>query len=146
MTSRFNQLVARWIVLALGVMIAAALVPGIDFDGFGTLVVVAVLLSLLNSVLKPLLVLFAFPFIVATLGLGMVVINAFLFLLAGRLVQGFHVAGFFSALGGGLVVSATNMAAGLFVNRRPPGPPPPPWSGPPPRPGPPPGKGDVIDI
>ena len=50
------------------------------------------------------------------------------------------------ALGGGLVVSATNMAAGLFVNRRPPGPPPPPWSGPPPRPGPPPGKGDVIDI
>jgi putative membrane protein len=142
MTSRFNQLVVRWFVLAVGVMLAAAFVPGIASDGGVPLVVVAILLSFLNAVLKPLLVLFTFPFILVTLGLGMVVINAFLFLLAGRLVHGFHVDGFGSACWGAIVVSLTNMAAGLFRDRRPPGPRPPhaPGSAPPP------GNGDVIDI
>jgi putative membrane protein len=143
MTSRFNQLIARWFVLALGVMLAAMFVPGIDCDGGRALVVVAILLSLFNAVLKPLLVLFTLPFILVTMGLGMVVINAFLFLLAGRLVAGFHVEGFWSALGGALVVSVTNMLASLVRRRRPPGPPPPRATDPRP---PPPGKGEVIDI
>jgi putative membrane protein len=145
MTPRFSQLLVRWFVLALGVMISASIVPGIDCDGGRALIVVAILLSLFNAVLKPLLVVFTLPFILVTMGLGMVVINALLFLWAGRLVQGFHVASFWSALGGALVVSATDFAAGLF-RRRPP-PPPPPGFGPPPE-GPrrPIASDDVIDI
>jgi putative membrane protein len=141
MNSGTSNLFVRWLVLALGVVFAATFVPGIGCDGASALIVGTLLLSLFNAVLKPLLVLFTLPFIVVTMGLGMLVINAFLFLLVGRLVHGFHVDGFWSALGGSLVVSATNVAAGLFKGR----PPRPPRSGAG-RSNQPAGSGDVIDI
>lgn len=134
------QLIVRWTILALGVTIATRIVPGIRCDDAGTLLVVVVLLSLFNAVLKPLLVLFTLPFILVTLGLGMLLINAFLFLLVSRLVDGFQVASFWAALGGSLIVSVTNLLlAGLFRGG-PRGP-----RGGPPRP-PPARGGDVIDI
>jgi putative membrane protein len=115
------NLLARWLVLALGVLIATRMVPGIRCDGGATLVVVVVLLSFCNAVLRPLLLLFTLPFIVVTMGLGVVVINALLFLLVGKLVDGFHVAGFWPAVGGSLVVSVTNLLLSLFLRgRRPP--------------------------
>lgn len=116
------NLLARWLFLALGVLIATRIVPGIRCDSGATLVVVVVLLSLFNAVLRPLLLLFTLPFILVTLGLGVVVINALLFLLVGRLVEGFHVAGFWPAVGGSLVVSFTNLLLSVFLrgNRRPP--------------------------
>jgi putative membrane protein len=141
MTSRLAQLLARWLLLALGVMLATRLIPGIRCDSPGTLIVVAIVLSLCNSVLRPLLVLFTLPFILLTLGLGMVVINAFLFLLVARLVDGFYVAGFWPAVGGSLVVSATGfvvhqlLGAGGPRRPRPPRTPPGGSQGP-----------DVIDI
>lgn len=135
MRSSLPQWLARWIVLALGVMLAAKLVPGIRCDSGFALVCVVLVLSLVNAVLKPVLVLFTLPFILVTMGLGMVVINALLFLFAAWLVDGFHVAGFWSAAGGAIVVSATNFVAGRLFK-----PPPPP-----PRP-PPAGPGEVIDV
>jgi len=98
----------RWGVLALGVALAAHIVPGIGYHDFTTLVVVVLLLSFFNLFLKPLLVLFTLPFIVMTMGLGLIVINALLFLFVGWLVNGFYVSGFWSALGGACVVSVTN--------------------------------------
>lgn len=112
MKSPFTQLLLRWLVLALGVMLATRIVPGIQCNDGGTLVVVVLLLSFFNAILKPLLVLFTLPFIVITMGLGVVVINALLFLFVGELVNGFEVDGFWTALLGSLVVSATN----LFVS------------------------------
>src|SRR5476649_362380 len=94
MGSPLLQLFLRWMILALGVALATKLVPGIRCDDGGTLLMVAVVLSFFNSFLKPLLVLFTLPFILVTMGVGMVVINALLFLFAGRLVSGFYVAGF----------------------------------------------------
>lgn len=122
MNSAFKQLLVRWIVLALGVMLATKLVRGIHCDDGMTLIVVVLLLSFFNAILKPLLVLFTLPFIIVTMGLGVVVINALLFLLVGHMVQGFHVAGFWSAVGGSLVVSVTNLLVSAFVrsNRPPP--------------------------
>ena len=119
------NLLARWLVLALGVLIATRIVPGIRCDGGSTLLVVVVLLSFCNAVLRPLLLLFTLPFIVVTMGLGVVVINALLFLLVGKLVEGFHVTGFWPAVGGSLVVSVTNLLVSLFLRGRrpPPGPP-----------------------
>lgn len=133
-----SQLLMRWLVLALGVMLATRLVPGIHCDDGLTLFVVVVLLSFFNAILKPMLVLFTLPFIIVTMGLGVVVINALLFLLVGRLVSGFEVAGFWPAVGGSLVVSITNWLASAFVRNA--GAPPKP---PPPKP---PRNDDVIDV
>jgi putative membrane protein len=142
----FINLLARWAVLALGVTLATRLVDGITCDDNGTLLTVVVLLSLFNAVLKPLLLLFTLPFIVLTLGLGVLVINALLFLWVGKLVQGFHVAGFWPALWGALILSVTNWAvSAMFRNSGPR----PPRRGSPPAPPPPAGGGkggDVIDI
>ena len=125
MRSSFNQLLLRWLVLALGVILATRLIPGIRCDDGGTLIAVVLLLSLLNAILKPVLVLFTLPFILLTMGLGMVVINALLFLLAGRLVHGFHVDSFGAAIGGALVISVTNFILSRLTRGTPPPPPPP---------------------
>ncbi|HMD60402.1 MAG TPA: phage holin family protein [Opitutaceae bacterium] len=139
MNSPFARLVVRWLVLALGVVMATRLVPGIHCSDVGALVAVVVLLSFFNAILRPILVLFTLPFIIVTMGLGIVVINAILFLFVGRIVDGFTVAGFWPAVGGSLVVSATNFVVSAVVRTsgaRGGGPPPRP-----PAPGP-----DVIDI
>ena len=115
MNSPIAQLFVRWLVLALGVMLATKIVPGIACDDGVTLLTVVVLLSFLNAILKPLLVLFTLPFILVTMGLGVVLINALLFLLVGRLVSGFHVDGFWAAFFGSLVVSITNLLVSSFV-------------------------------
>ena len=109
MNHSLGNWLVRWGVLALGVALAAHIVPGIDYHhDFTTLVLVVLLLSFFNLFLKPLLVLFTLPFIVLTMGLGLIVINALLFLFVGWLVKGFQVDGFWSALGGACVVSVTN--------------------------------------
>ena len=115
MNLAFSQLLMRWVILALGVMLATKLGIGIRSDSGSTLLVVVVLLSFFNAILKPLMVLFTLPFILLTLGLGMVVINALLFLLVAKLVDGFYVASFWSAVGGALVVSVTNLVLNLFT-------------------------------
>ncbi len=117
--SSFLQLLLRWAVLAIGVVLATKLVPGIRCDDGATLLVVVILLSFFNAILKPLLVLFTLPFILLTLGLGIIVINAFLFLLVGRLVEGFYVASFWSAVGGAIIVSVTNMLLSGFTRSKP---------------------------
>jgi len=122
------NLVVRWLILAAGVALSTWLVPGIRCDSGVTLVVVVLLLSLFNAILKPLLVVFTLPFVVLSLGLGVWLINAFLFLLVGRLVEGFHVRDFWSALWGALIISVTNIVlSGMFRTRvvvqRPPPPP-----------------------
>lgn len=125
MRSPLFSLLVRWLVLALGVMLATRIVPGISCDNGGTLVAVVLLLSFFNAILKPLLVLFTLPFILVTMGLGVVMINALLFLLVARLVDGFQVQGFWSAVLGSLVISLTNLLLSSFT-RTPPRPPAPP--------------------
>ena len=115
MNSALSQLFMRWAILALGVMLATKLGIGIRCDSGSTLLVVVVLLSFFNAILKPLMVLFTLPFILLTLGLGMVVINALLFLLVARLVDGFYVASFWSAVGGAIVVSVTTLILNVFT-------------------------------
>jgi len=117
----FVNLLVRWLVLALGVILATRLVSGVQYDTVGSLVAVVVLLSLFNTFLKPLLVLFTLPFIVITMGLGMVVINALLFLLVGRLVPGFQVPTFGAAFWCAVIVSLTNLGVSrLLAGPKPP--------------------------
>lgn len=125
MNNAFVNLLVRWLVLAVGVILSTKLVPGISCTDGPTLLVVVVLLSLFNAVLKPLLMLFTLPFIILSLGIGIWLINSLLFYGVGRLVNGFHVAGFGSAMVGALIVSITSMVMNrLLLNPpRPPGPP-----------------------
>jgi len=103
--------------------------------------VVVILLSLFNTILKPLLVVFTLPFVILSLGFGVWLINALLLFFTGRLVDGFHVSSFGAAMLGALIISVTNMILTrmLIVNASPPRPP----SGPARREQ---KKDDVIDI
>jgi putative membrane protein len=119
MKNKFVALLVRWLVLALGVTLATKIVDGITCDDGTTLLIVVVLLSFFNAVVRPILVLFTLPFIMLTLGLGLVVINALLFMLVDRLVDGFHVAGFWPALWGALIVGITNLVMAAFIGKPP---------------------------
>ena len=137
-----SKLLVRWAALALGVMLATQwLKPGITCADNWVLLKVVILLSFFNAVLRPVLMLFTLPFIIVTMGLGVLVINALLFLWVGRLVDGFHVEGFWPALWGALIVSMTNVVLSSLLkdkpsnNARPPKAPPKPVD-----------KVDVIDI
>ena len=126
MNNKLVNMLVRWFVLALGVVLSTKIVPGISYDTGTTLAVVVLVLSFFNAVLKPLLLFFTLPFIVLSLGIGIWIINAILFYFVGRLVDGFYVAGFGSALLGALIVSLTNLLMNrlLVRPRRRPGQPP----------------------
>lgn len=141
MNQPFVNLLVRWLVLSLGVALSTRIVPGISYDSGSTLLVVVVLLSFFNAVLKPLLLLFTLPFIVLSMGIGIWLINALLFYFVGGLVEGFHVATFGAALFGALIVSVTNLVLNRLLSPpRPPRPPRGPPGGTPPK------REDVIDI
>jgi putative membrane protein len=99
---RFLQ---SWFLIALGVLVAAHVNDGISYDGGWTLFWVVTIMSVLNTIVKPLLVLFTLPFILLTLGMGIWLINALLLVWTAKLVSGFHVDSFGSALWGALIVS-----------------------------------------
>lgn len=93
---------------ALLVMIAAYIIPGIQVDGFFAALVTAVVIGIINAVLKPILVVVTLPINVLTLGLFSVVINALLIGLASWIVPGFHVANFWAAALFAIVLSLLN--------------------------------------
>lgn len=109
----FASILKRWIVSGLGVWLGSYFVEGISFEANSTLVIVVLVLGLLSAILKPVLVLFALPFVVLTLGLGLLFINALLYLLVGELVPGFEVASYWAAFFGALWVTFLNL---LFAN------------------------------
>ena len=96
------------IVNGLAVLISSYILPGVKVDGYFTALVVAVVLGLVNSLLKPLLILITLPITILSLGLFTFVINAFLILLVSALVPGFKVDSFWWALLFSLVLSLIN--------------------------------------
>lgn len=86
-------------------MLAAYLLPGVDIDGFLTAIILALVLAVLNAMVRPVLVFLTIPVTILTLGLFLLVINAVIILLASWLIDGFEVAGFLSALLFSIVVS-----------------------------------------
>lgn len=90
-------LLFRLLVNSLAVLISAYLIPGVTVNTYFTAVVVAVVLGLLNALVKPILVFLTLPITFITLGLFILVINTFIILLASSLVPGFKVDGFLSA-------------------------------------------------
>ena len=112
------RLLAVWIVNALALLALPYVVSSIQVAGLGTALLVAVVLGLINTLLRPLLVLLTLPVTLFTLGLFIFVINALLFLLADTLVDGFHVGGFWSALVGSIVYSLVSWALSALLQKR----------------------------
>jgi putative membrane protein len=92
------KFIVRMILTGAIAFALAWLLPGIDIDTFWTAIIVALVLALLNAVIKPILVVLTLPITVLTLGLFLFVINALIILLAGEFVNGFSVDGFLPAL------------------------------------------------
>lgn len=101
----------NWLVLVLAVWVADYFIDGIQHDSWQTLAVAALVLALLNAVLKPLLTLISLPFIILTLGLFLVVINAVLLKLTAWIIpgDGFVVVSWWDALGGSIIISLVNL-------------------------------------
>lgn len=100
-----------WILNAVALLIVAYILPGISVASFGSALVAALVLGLLNTLVKPVLVLLTLPITIVTLGLFLLVLNALLFWFAGSVLKGFQVSGFGWALLGALVYS---IVSGLF--------------------------------
>jgi putative membrane protein len=92
------NLIIRLLIAAVVAFGLSRLLPGIHIDSLWTAVVLAIVLGLLNALLKPLLILFTLPITIVTLGLFLLVINAAIILLAAKFVDGFAVDGFWWAL------------------------------------------------
>jgi len=98
-----------WLINTLAVLVAANIVPGIKYDNITGLLVATLVLGILNAVLRPLLLLFSLPLVLLTLGLFTLVINALLLYFVGWLLEPFHVADFWSAFWGALVISLVSV-------------------------------------
>jgi putative membrane protein len=111
------RLLLIWVINAVALMATAYLIPGIGVANFWMALVAAVVLGLLNAVVRPLLVLLTLPVTLVTLGLFIFVINALLFWLAGSVLQGFFVGGFWPAFFGAIVFSAVSWLLSALVLR-----------------------------
>lgn len=107
----------RWAISALGLWLADQVLGGLRFDSHAALLAAALLLGIVNAVVRPLAVVFTFPFTLVTLGLFLLVVNAAMLGLVALLLDGFHIAGFWSALAGWLIVSLTSWVASGFVGQ-----------------------------
>jgi|SoiMethySBSTD1v2_1073268.scaffolds.fasta_scaffold557533_2 putative membrane protein len=108
----------RTLIAALGLWLASELIPGIDVQNGATLVVAALLLGLVNAFVRPVAVILTLPISIITLGLFLLVINAGMLGLVAWLLDGFSIAGFWSALFGSLVISITSWLASWFIGPR----------------------------
>jgi putative membrane protein len=111
MPATLKAFIQRWIISTLAVLVATYIVPGIKFDRWQDLCVATLILGLLNSFLRPLLLLLSLPLVIVTLGLFTVVINALLLLLVSTLIghERFKVEDFWSAFWGALVISIVSL-------------------------------------
>lgn len=115
------QFFIRWVANAAGFFTAILVVPGIHTSATraSDLAVVVLIAGLINSVLGPILKLFSLPFIIFTLGMGLLLINMALFWLVGTIGQnfglGFTVSSFWAALGGAIIVSVVSSLLGTFL-------------------------------
>ncbi|HKN85699.1 MAG TPA: phage holin family protein [Nitrospiraceae bacterium] len=109
-------LLIRFVITWVSVFLAGYIIPGIRMDTVGAGMAAAILLALLNAVIRPVLYIVSIPLILLTLGLFTVVINALLLELVAWLVQGFHVSGFGAAFWGAVVISVVSTILNLWVS------------------------------
>lgn len=112
------MLLARWLVNAAALMLVAWLYTGVQVDNWTAAIIAALVLGLVNAVVRPVLVLLTLPVTLLTLGLFIFVINALLFWLVAEVVQGFQVRGFGAALLGSILYSVITLISSAVLFSR----------------------------
>jgi len=105
----------RWLIVALGLWVAEQILPGIEIAGVPTLLLAAALLGFVNAVVRPLIIILTLPITLVTLGFFLLVINALMLGLVAALLPNVHVAGFWDAFLGSLIISITGWAASSLI-------------------------------
>ena len=105
----------RLLITALGLWVADQLLPGIVITGTGALIVSALLLGVVNAIIRPIILILTLPLTVLTLGLFILIVNGISLGLVAWLVPGFHIAGLGSATIGAVIVGLTSWVASAFV-------------------------------
>lgn len=112
------MLLARWLVNAAALMLVAWLYTGVQVDNWTAAIIAALVLGLVNAIVRPILVLLTLPVTLLTLGLFIFVINALLFWLVAEVVQGFQVRGFGAALLGSILYSVITLISSAVLFSR----------------------------
>ncbi|BEP59313.1 hypothetical protein GmRootV35_65440 [Variovorax sp. V35] len=120
---RRMRILLKWLLSAVALLAVAYLYSGVQVQSFGSALLAAAVIGLLNMVVRPVLVILTLPVTIVTLGLFLFVINALLFWAASGLLGGFHVNGFLAALLGSLIYSLLGLLiesalGGLLSSRR----------------------------
>jgi putative membrane protein len=110
--------ILRIVVYTLALLLAAHVVPGIRLDSLASAVVAGLLLGLVNAIVRPILVVVTFPITLLTLGLFLLVLNAFCLWLVSAVVSGFQVTGFWPAFWGALLVSVVSWILTALISDR----------------------------
>jgi len=110
-----HGIIIRTLIIVPGLLLASALVPGVQISGAGSFILAALLLGLVNAFVRPVAVLLTLPLTIVTLGLFLLVLNAAMFGLVAAMLDAFVVAGFWSAIFGALVVSVTGALASMYI-------------------------------
>ncbi len=112
------NLLLTWLINAAALFALPYLMASIRVDSFVVALIAALILGLVNTLIRPILILLTLPVTVLTLGLFIFVINALLFWMVANFVRGFHVDGFWSALGGAILYSLLSWAlSSLLMNK-----------------------------
>ncbi len=105
-----------WLLNAIALLAVAYVLPGITVASFGSALVAALILGLINTLIKPILVFLTLPVTILTLGLFLLVINALIFWFVGSILAGFKVEGFWWAMAGALLYSIiSSVLSTLFI-------------------------------
>ena len=107
--------VIRWLINAVGLLIVSKIMGSIEVDGLLTAVVAAAVIGIINTFLRPLLIILTLPINILTLGLFTLVINGLIFYFVGSIVEGFQVTGYLAAFLGALILSVINVLASFMI-------------------------------
>ncbi len=108
-------LVIRMLIAMLGLFLASKLLPGVSIQGTGTFILAAILLGIVNAVVRPIAFILTLPLTIVTPGVFLLVLNAAMFGLVAALLDNFAVAGFWSALFGAMLVSITSTISSWYI-------------------------------
>jgi putative membrane protein len=112
------RLLLVWLINAAALFVVPYLIPSIRVQDFTTALIAALVLALVNTLIRPVLVLLTLPVTVLTLGLFILVINGLLFWVVANFIKGFQVAGFWSAVGGALVYTIISWALSALLLKK----------------------------
>lgn len=110
-----NGFFLRTLITLLGLLLASTILPGVEINGTGSVILAAILLALVNGFVRPVAFLLTLPITLLTLGLFLFVLNAAMFGLVAAMLDNFVVAGFWSAVFGALIVSITSTVASWYI-------------------------------